>query len=212
MMNYYKKISLLAIVVIIILSIGGLLFMINKDQQNIELVVVPSDAIVEFKNRNGSIIKKKGSGSFFIEQGDYDVSAKKEGFLQENEQLSVADEKRIVILTLEPESQEALKWAEKNNKQYLEAEGKAGNLDQISGEKFRAENPIISSLPYNSGFYRIDYGKDRKNNNSFKLVITADTPQKRQVALEKIREFGYNPSDFIIEFKGVGNIFLKDSL
>lgn len=212
-MNTRNKVIGLVTVLAIGLVTAFLVLTLNKSQQNTEIIVVPNDSLVEIKGNDGSLIKKTGASSLSLKPGNYEITAQKEGFLAKSTQLNISEdsEKQTIVLLLEPSSQEAKDWAQKNNKQYLEAEGRAGELDQISGEKFRSENKITSSLPYNGGFYRIDYGIDRKNNNSFKLVITGDTPNLRQVAIEKIRELGYNPSDYIIEFKGVKNIFPESS-
>jgi hypothetical protein len=208
-----KKILVVIALCLLAITIGILAFSINKGRGNIELVTVPENAITEFKTSAGVVLKKEGSGTLPLEPGDYVVTAQSDGFISKavNLSLNTKDKRQTLVLTLEPSSVEAREWAKKNEKKYQDAEGKAGESDRKSGEEFRSSNPIISSLPYNSGYYRIDYGIDRNNNDSFKLVITADTPNKRQVALEKIREFGYDPSDFVIEFKGVGNVFVGGS-
>lgn len=63
--------------------------------------------------------------------------------------------------------------------------------------------PLVTKLPYKDPYYRISY---RSNDaNDFSLVVYTPSPRYRYAALQQIRAFGYDPSDFIVDFVNYNN-------
>lgn len=188
--------------------IYGLNYFSNKDKAKLEIISVPGDAKIEIIGESKTLTTR--SGDKYLEPGKYKVRGSKDGFGAFETDIEVDDSKKTLVVLLDPESDGAKKWAEKNSKKYQQAESIAGRLSQEAGEKFRANNPIIEKLPLNEGYYRIDYGEDE--NNNLVLYITADRPVGRQVGIEKIRFWGYEPSDFRIKFNNLKNPFEKGEI
>jgi hypothetical protein len=161
--------------------------------------VVPRDAIVMV----GS--DKVGNGTRWVKAGDYKVSVSKDGFIKQQETLTVSEQKKqnVLAISLIPDSDAAKKWANdhsddyKNNEQYGSIEAKN------NGDYFSQTNPITTQLPYTDPYFKIGYVTD--NNQSIKLTIETPSPRYRFYAVEKIRQLGYDPTDFVIEFKDFKN-------
>lgn len=63
--------------------------------------------------------------------------------------------------------------------------------------------PLVDKLPFKDPYYTISYRSN--NENDFSLVIYTPSPRYRYGALNQIRAFGYDPSDFVIEFLNYKN-------
>jgi hypothetical protein len=77
------------------------------------------------------------------------------------------------------------------------------SLTLVSTELSPNSSSLFSQLPIvgAASLYEISTGKQAvKNGSSNIVVITASTPQARQYALQWIRNQGYDPSDYKIEF------------
>lgn len=182
----------------------AIIFNQNRGDNNLKLITVPGGAKVAFTNESGDI-KETKRGGINLNSGKYSVVASKDGFKDTQTNVVVKGNDQTLVILLAPVSEEAVEWASKNQKAYTEAEKISGELNQQSGEEFRANNPIVSNLPHNSGYYRIDYGQDEYNN--VVLHVNADQPVGRRVAIEKIKSWGYEPHDFRIVFDDFVNPF-----
>jgi hypothetical protein len=72
-----------------------------------------------------------------------------------------------------------------------------------NGKYFTAKNPITTKLPYNDPYYTIGYTP--RTDGGVDLTISTPSPRYRFYAVEKIRELGYDPTDFVIVFKDFKN-------
>jgi len=197
-----KILIFLGLFLVVVLFITFILLGIrNTSGVPVEVFVVPKNAKITI-NGNGSGSKTR------LEPGrEYVFSANAEGFNGAENRIFI-NEATTVPLILEPISEEAKEYAQKNQKLYLEAEGIAGKQAQQKGVEFRENNPIVDNLPYSGGYYRIDY---REQGDLLIILITADSAVGRQVAFEKIRSWGYEPHDYNIEFPGFVNPFERSS-
>ncbi len=163
---------------------------------NINISTIPKDAGVTI---NG---KKANKGRQSLSPGGYTFRAMKEGFKTEEKKIEIkqGDSFRNVYLFPEPVSDEALEWAQKNPKLQFEKEGLAGEQSQLEGQSFSESNPVIGRLPYRSLLFNIDYSLSDKDSRVVVLKIAASTSTDRAYALAQIRDWGYEPGDYLIEF------------
>ncbi len=175
----------------------------NSGKTFVRVITVPSNMEVLFNDKK----MKVSGGGVRVDAGNYQVTGKKEGFSTFNSELKVEDDREsTIVITLAPESEEAEKWANRNQNAYLKAEQVAGELNREKGEEFRDKNPILSKIPFDSGYYRIDYTM-AENSDQVILEVRSDSEVGRRVAIEKIVSWGFNPGDFKINFIGVDNPF-----
>ncbi len=161
--------------------------------------VVPSDATITVNNQS------EGNGTAWLVPGTYKVKIKKDGYTPQEKTVIVSDKKtdNVVVASLKPESDEAKKWATEHAKEYKDNE-KYGAIEASSnGEYFSAINPITKKLPFTDPYYKIGYIVGDKQ--SITLTVATTSPRWRFYAVEKIREWGYEPTDFVISFTDFKN-------
>jgi hypothetical protein len=174
---------------------------IKNKNGNVNITTIPKDATVTI---NG---KKSSKGKQFLLPGDYTLRASKEGFKTEEKKVVIksGDGLRNIYLFPEPESDEALAWAQKNPKLQFEKEGLAGEQSQLEGQSFRDTNPLVDRLPYRSLIFNMDYALSEKDATLAVIKISASSGVDRSYAIAQIRDWGYEPGDYLIEFTDFTN-------
>lgn len=192
----YRKQIILGVVLlfVVIVAWAVLTFIGRQGKVAVFVSTVPRDAKVQFDD---SI---KGSGTQWLNPGVYTVHAKKDGFSSVTRKVTVTNKKsqNVVAMSLQPESDRAKEWADKNIDLYRKNETYGTIEANTNGEYFRNTHPITTKLPFTDPYFKIAY----KTNSDQSIIITISTPSPRYrfYAIEKIREFGYDPTDFTIEF------------
>lgn len=207
-MKYSIRIKV-AVVSTIILFVSLLLFNLWQNNQRSgkgELVIrkIPYDTII-YVNKD----RVKGS-SVYLKPGKYTIAGQREGFDTYSREIEISKgEKQKAFFVMVPRSDTANKWVEDNNKDYLLIENEAGIYYGEEGIKLNEKYPVIKDLPYRSSLYDIDYSLDNKK---FKIQISSSDALGRQVAIERIKSFGVEPTDYEIEFLEFTNPFLNGGL
>jgi hypothetical protein len=162
--------------------------------------VVPSNAKVLINNQS------LGNGTHWLIDGTYQVKVEREGFASQESSTVVTSKKgqNVLAFSLVPESAEAKKWAAEHPNDYKRNERYGAIAARTEGEYFSKNNPISTKLPFIDPYFTIGYRADG-DGNSVVLTITTPSPRYRFYAVEKIRQLGYDPTDFVIEFKDFKN-------
>ena len=195
-LRQYRKPILLTFAVVVLLGagiVGYSLYIQHTRQGKIAITVtaVPGDTKITL---NGS--QKIGTGVVYLTPGTYSVLGQKDGFEDFKEDIKFDDTRARLVVTLIPSSDEAKKWAKDNQSQYLELEKKGGAIAAKNGEEFKKANPIVNNLPYENPYYTIGY--QSSDNKTITVIITAPSARYRYSALQQIRSWGYDPTDFKI--------------
>lgn len=202
--KYFWFAIVFLIIIFFSISIFQLFSRSSKENKTaVQIMSVPQD-ITLFVND-----KKVSSSVLYLTPGDHIIKGEKKGFKGYEYRITTKEGQKnadTLFFVLSPESNEAKKWADKNKKAYSEIEAKAGEDAQISGESLVDKYPILKKIPYRSSLYDIDY-KKLENSDEITVQITAATAISRQVAIERIRQWGYDPSDYLIEFRAYSNPF-----
>jgi hypothetical protein len=184
--------TIVAIIVFIVTS--------NRNADaNLEVTVVPGDATVVI---NDSRYKP---GKITVPPGEVTIKAEREGFATLTQKVVVADSLQQVVFALTAQSAEAKAWAKKNQKAYSNAETLGSIAAQQQSQVLNDKYPLLSKLPYDASFYKINYVSEDPKTNTIYIRIDSTSPMGRQVALEQIREWGYEPTDYKIIFAGLAN-------
>lgn len=162
----------------------------------VELIVLPVDAKVTVNDEDFS--NKK---SIRLKPGDYTFTVSKDGFETDTQKLKINNSDKNVefFSTPIPVSNEALLWAEENLNSYHKLEGRAGKASAEKGRELIEKHPIVSILPIQEAVFSIGY-KTSGDNESLTLTVHAEEGY-RESALQKIRDQGYDPSDYKIVFE-----------
>lgn len=199
-----------ALVALVVLALVGLLLFAVFSALNargkvaVVFKTAPRQVIIKM---NGIVVDKNTR----VLPGDYSVTVEKEGFATYSQKLTVGKSGGTLELpvALTPITNDARDIAKNEQKVYGELEALGGERAQQEGTNFLKENPLVRYIPYKTGYYAIDYGRDNANN--VVIQITASSPLGRRVALEKIRGWGYDPTDLRIQFLGFTNTLAIDA-
>jgi hypothetical protein len=170
----------------------------------VQVYVVPNDATVTVGDKN-----YRHNSTAYLSPGVYIVRASKDDFISQKQELNISSEDTptIINIALIPLSDEAKQWYEANQDQYLQAEGREGDIASEAGLSFSEKNPITNGLPIQKTIYSIGYKLDPDKNEDA-IILTIHTSEGYfEAALDEIRSRGYDPSDFKIEFINYRNPF-----
>lgn len=187
-------ITLIFLVVFILILVPSLN---KKGKVRVELVLAPPVAEITV---DGVIQKKQ---TLYLAPGSHTFKARLDEF-EENTQVVNIQQPTTVRLLLTPQTAKAKELADKYEEIYSEAEAAAGEEASNAGSDFIQKNPIATKLPRIRDYYRIDYAN---KSGKFVVQITANNSLGRRVALEQIKDWGYDPADYIIEFPNLINPF-----
>lgn len=188
--------AFVALLVVALLGYGIYIAVTRAGKEAVIVYLVPGDATV---TANGEAIKP---GTIYMAPGNYEIKASKDGFRSWNSKVTVDSTGEPTIdIALQPESEEAKKWAADNQELYLKYEGRAGVRANQEGEEFSKKNPIASKLPVSTLLYDIGYYADTSDPSGDSIIIEIGAmPGYRRAAIERFRGLGYDPTDFTIKF------------
>lgn len=192
-------------IIMIVLAIIGVmlsLFLINRSRQPRGILVLnvkPVDSIIKIDG------KKSGQGKIGLSPGEHQLIIARSGFADATLKFNINNKQTLTKnFGLHPTSQEGYDWIKKHPGDILQGEAfgpdRANEIDQTL-----KNYPIIGYLPYHSGIYNIDYGSS--GDNDLTVQISASGPIGRQVALARIRSWGFDPTDYKIVFTNFSNPF-----
>lgn len=186
----------LTLIVMVFLFLGR-----NSGKTKITFTTAPGTAKIFI---NGKI--NSSGKSIHVSPGKYEIAAESNGFSSAKKQVEVKGEDLEVFFALTPLTPAAQDYAANNPEEFLDAEGSAGQTTRQEGEDFEANNPIIKLLPYHSLLLNIDYRISSSDTKKVALIIDAYDSQNRNYALSLIRSWGYEPSDYEVEFLNFINV------
>jgi len=181
-----RKLFILLISFSIILFIGSYFaaqYLNQKDKIEVTISVVPQDSKITI---NGKLLQ---SNKIYLQSGKYMISVIKDGYFEYRklQEVNSIDNQISTSLNQKPEKT-------------------IGQLT-LSNDYNLATNiyPIIKHLPYDSFLVKIAYSPS-STLSLFSIDITAYEGY-RKIAVDKIKNWGYNPADFDIKFLKYENPF-----
>src|SRR3990167_7553186 len=166
-----------SVVIFLLICIFSIIITLSR-QGKLPVVfsIVPSSARITLENNT------IGNGTQYLTAGSYKIKVEQPGFDSQEKTIVVTDKKK--------------QNAYKDNETF-------GGLEaQENGQYFRSRFPIIEKLPYTDPYYKIAY---RTNGDDIIITIDTDSPRYRYFAVQKIRQLGFNPTDYTIDFKQFKN-------
>jgi len=169
----------------------------RNGKEPVQVYILPSDAIVTVDG------KKISTGVEYLSAGTHEIQAKSEGFSDFKGTITIGKtDKEAIDIGLNPISDNAKEWAKKNQKLYLDREGRSGERSREKGKEFNRLNPITKQLPITNVLYSIGYTIDPSDPSNNSIILQVQAAQGyREAMLAKIRELGYDPTNFKINFK-----------
>lgn len=197
----YKRpiITAIAVVFFVIVAVFTVTSIDHIGKSPVYVSTVPSDATVKFNSTN------RGNGTQWMPAGTYTVTVQKDGFETVKRTVIVDDKKsqNVVAVSLIAVSSEAKKWADDHATDYRKNEAYGAIEASVNGDYFTQRNPITTKLPYVDPYFTLGYVSH--DNQTISLTIETPSPRYRYFAIEKLRQMGYDPTDFDIVFKDFKN-------
>lgn len=160
---------------------------------------VPSSATIRVSSSSVS------NGTTWLAPGKYTITVDSEGFVSRKETLVVTDIKKqnVIAIALTPSSDTAKEWAAKHENEYKDIEPYGSIEANNNGLYIAKAHPITNVLPIEDPYYQIRY--TITDDDTVSITIVTPSPRYRYYALQKIRDLGYNPTDYRIKFTDFKN-------
>lgn len=202
-----RRKALIAVVVLALLGLAVFAVVSGiqaRGKVAITFVTAPEQVTIKL---NGAQVGKNAR----VLPGTYELVVERDGFKSYSQQITISTDEgsKEFPVALTPLSDAAHQTAEKEQKLYADIEAAGGKRAEQEGVDFVTNNPIVRYIPFKTGYYAIDYGKDASQN--LVIQITASSPLGRKVAIEKIRDWGFDPTDLRIEYLGFTNNLAGDA-
>lgn len=198
-----RKIIFLALITLcVVIGLAASAFFQRFGKIELELVVAPKTAEIKIDGkpvRHGKNYVTPGEHTVDISQNHFQTTKVTENFTSND----------TLRFGLSPTDSTGRQIALNREADYLELEQAAGEESRKAGEAFNANNPIVRRLPHKTSYYSIDYRISPNDQNRVVVEITTKSALGRQVALQKIRDWGFQLSDYEYTFSGFSNPFDK---
>ncbi|HEY5695643.1 MAG TPA: hypothetical protein VIQ80_02305 [Candidatus Saccharimonadales bacterium] len=171
----------------------------NAGKIPVTVMVAPNDATITLDGA-----KINAGTIYLVPNKNYTFSASKSGFVSKSTNQYITSSNTFVGLEL----LHADGTADQNTDQYLQLEAQAGRAANDKGQALSDKYPIVDKLPIQNYIYTIGYKADPADPSNNSIIITIDAaPGYRNGALQAIRDLGYDPSQYKIEFYNYTNPF-----
>lgn len=175
----------------------------RSDKIAVQVSVLPEDAEVVVND-----IDTRNSRTVYLDPGEYIVSATRDGFSSYTETHRINEQENVIDFILLPESQEADDYISQNEDLYLAFEDRSGERAVQDGIRFSDTNPITRDLPYSTFFFTIGYRLDPSDPSEESIIVEIDAGEGyKNTALQHLRNLGYNPTEYNINFRNHRNPF-----
>lgn len=166
--------------------------------------VVPDTATLTINGKSTAT-----SGTIYLDSGQtYDIKATMDGFADYTNKQYIDNTNKSINIELAAVSDTAKQWVQDNQNKYLLNEGQAGAAANATGEAFTAKNPITQYLPLDNMVYTIGYKNDPTDPSNTSIILTVDAAEGyRNGAIQGIRNLGYDPTQYKIQFNDYQNPF-----
>ena len=199
-----RKIVIILVVMafFIIALYFGVIAINNTGKVPVSLSAFPNDTTIAIDG------KKTKTGTLYLAPGTYKLEAKKEGYDSYTRTLVLKEKKQTIAVILTPNSEEAFAYGRNNESEYRKVQASGEVAAAETGKTFNEQNPIAKHLPYKTFFFSIGYRMDQTDPSGNSIIIEIDASEGyKTAALYHIRELGYDPTDFTINFRAYENPF-----
>lgn len=204
-----RTLIILFIIAVAIMTIILLVIFIPRiGKTAVDIQAIPENTIVTI---NG---KPARAGANYLKPGTYEIKGTIEGYIEDIQSVIVGNDRLVVGILPEPDSEKARKYLADNPDIQADREALGGINANREGAVIRTDNPIIEKLPYidPDSLYAIDYGVTNEDPKHFYMVIGNSSPEGRTNAIKWLRDQGINIessdirySDFVNPLLGATN-------
>jgi hypothetical protein len=172
----------------------------------VRVYLLPQDAKLTV---DGSPIS---AGTAYLAPGSHVTVIGRDGYTTQTVSVffSASQAVRSIDIALAPVSPDAKAWVDAHKDLYTAREARGGTNSRVFGQNFQANNPIVKQLPFSNYLFTIGYVIDQSDPTGQSIIIKIDAdPGYRNGAIDQIRAFGFDPTDFNIQFNNYKDPFLS---
>lgn len=206
--NIPRKTKIAGVVTILLLVVAAIGYNIYTQTTRAGKIAVtiasaPADAAITIDN-----VRTSPGTVYLTPNQKHTVKAEKDGFETFTQEQYISSDRHTITINLVAVSEEAKKWAQDNQDDYMQVEREAGEAAGDEGAAFTNKNPITEALPYEDLIYGIGYRIDQSDPSGNTIILTIDAREgSRNAAVQQIRNLGYDPTQYKIEFNDYENPF-----
>lgn len=141
-------------------------------------------------------------GTAYLGEGKYTITARLSGFTDDQKNISVSNKPVEVYLLPQANSPKAKQFLSEDPDAQNDIQKVYDGASRVKSQDLTSKDPIIKLLPNINieGGFSIDYGPSTKDKNRSVLIISDAEVEGRANALKWIRQQGYDPTDYEIQF------------
>ncbi len=186
---------------VLIFVVGIWQFAAGASGTTLILTVVPNDSKVTIDSSATA-----NPGYISLKPGGHNLFIYRDGFEAKTIKIKVAAGQTYAdSFALVANSQTGTDWLKSHPGQAQQAEAINGAAANSKGAVITRQQPILSVIPYIGSYFRIDFGRSKKQPGDPSIValyISAVSNTARAKALRWITDQGYNPADYEILYVG----------
>lgn len=163
-----RKKIIIALIILSMVTMAIVSYIVYRSSfVTVNLTVSPSDAIVKL---DGKPVSGK---RLEVTKGTHTLTAEREFFEPTELEFNTNDInlEQTLILVLDANTPEALKWLEEHDEEQLPREGATSREINNKQTDFKNANPVLYHLPRTGVEYEIRYETDEKDNITFVITL-----------------------------------------
>lgn len=194
--NHRIVTAIIAVLILGLIGYAAYIAISRAGKEPVSVYLIPNDATLTIGDQ------QYRAGTAYIKPGTYDITATRDGFESYSDTITIDQQNTAAVdISMTPVTEEAIRWAEENEDLYSAFQARTGERAGEFGQQIREQFPIASKLPFKNYIYSIGHRLKNIDNPSEGIIIVISTiTGYREAALDKIRELGFEPTDYEIEF------------
>jgi hypothetical protein len=196
--NNLRRSKIIAIVVIIVVitllySAGSALN--HRGKPKVLINVAPTDSTVTIDG------KKTKAHTVYLKPGTHTFTATRQYFDTAQITKNFQNDTTINLLPA-ASSQQAKRYILDHQDVQKQRDYVGGLQEDETTQKAASASPLIHQLPLHDRYFSIDYGQSptSKDNSSIAIIVRASSVDGRAMAIDWIKQKGFDPSDYEIVF------------
>jgi hypothetical protein len=187
-----------AVVLIVLVLVGGFLVLRGKPEHTVQVRSVPNDLTLTL---DGTPIA--ANGEVKIKEGTHTLVGERRGFKSHTQTIEVRDDTSVRVY-LFANSAEGRAWEKEHPDQALEAEAESGRRYQELTDRLEAKYPLLNQLPYVGPGFDVSYGNSKAKPDdpeSIAFYVKISDSEGKAKFLEWIRGLGLDIEKLEVVYK-----------
>lgn len=196
--------SIFALAIVVAIAITVYLGITRAGTYKVSIIIAPADSQVTIDGH------KVSGDTIYLAPGEHTYTVSRSDFRSYSDTVTITDNgEQYISAALESINDAGRAYASQVDSEYSKVLEIGGITAEQQGEKFTDKNPITKDLPYSNMLFSIGYRLDPSDASGSSIIVTIDSSDVyRENAITQLKNLGYNPAEYNIEFTDLENPFL----